>query len=89
MQFRCTPVIALTILWAILQAAATPARTAAQDLRALQQMARQLEDAGYVERHGSRLQLTARGLRRSFGNRPVSFLVAQRIWPIVSLTIPS
>ena len=37
---------------------------AAHDLRALQQMARQLEDAGYGERQGNRLQLTARGSRR-------------------------
>ncbi len=37
---------------------------AADDLRALQSLARRLEEAGYVERHGKRLQLTARGARR-------------------------
>jgi uncharacterized protein with von Willebrand factor type A (vWA) domain len=35
----------------------------AADLRALQSLSRQLEEAGYVERQGSRLQLTARGAR--------------------------
>jgi uncharacterized protein with von Willebrand factor type A (vWA) domain len=38
--------------------------TAAQDLRALQALARQLEEAGYAERHGNRLELTPRGARR-------------------------
>ena len=36
----------------------------AQDLRALQDVARRLEEAGYVERRGDRLQLTPRGTRR-------------------------
>ena len=36
----------------------------AQDLQALQQIARQLERAGYVERRGDRLELTPRGHRR-------------------------
>jgi uncharacterized protein with von Willebrand factor type A (vWA) domain len=37
---------------------------AADDLRALQQLSRRLEEAGYAERHGDRLELTARGSRR-------------------------
>jgi uncharacterized protein with von Willebrand factor type A (vWA) domain len=37
---------------------------AADNLRALQALARRLEEAGYVERHGDQLQLTARGTRR-------------------------
>jgi uncharacterized protein with von Willebrand factor type A (vWA) domain len=37
---------------------------AADDLRALQALARRLEEAGYVERRGEQLQLTARGTRR-------------------------
>jgi uncharacterized protein with von Willebrand factor type A (vWA) domain len=36
----------------------------AADLRRLQQLARQLEDAGYAERHGNSLELSARGTRR-------------------------
>jgi uncharacterized protein with von Willebrand factor type A (vWA) domain len=36
----------------------------ANDLGRLQELARQLEEAGYAERHGSRLQLTPRGARR-------------------------
>ncbi|MGZ6293775.1 MAG: VWA domain-containing protein [Candidatus Limnocylindrales bacterium] len=36
----------------------------AQDLQALQNLARQLEEAGYVERRGERLELTPRGTRR-------------------------
>ncbi|HUR16477.1 MAG TPA: hypothetical protein VMZ33_04285 [Candidatus Limnocylindrales bacterium] len=37
---------------------------AAEQLRALQSLARALEEAGYAERHGNRLQLTPRGARR-------------------------
>jgi uncharacterized protein with von Willebrand factor type A (vWA) domain len=37
---------------------------AAQELRALQDLARRLEDEGYAERRGDRLQLTPRGSRR-------------------------
>ena len=37
---------------------------AAEQLRALQALARALEEAGYAERHGNRLQLTPRGARR-------------------------
>ncbi len=36
----------------------------AQDLQALQALARKLEEAGYAERRGGRLELTARGTRR-------------------------
>jgi uncharacterized protein with von Willebrand factor type A (vWA) domain len=36
----------------------------ADQLRALQDLARRLEEAGYAERHGDRLELTARGSRR-------------------------
>jgi uncharacterized protein with von Willebrand factor type A (vWA) domain len=39
-------------------------RDAAEQLRALRALAKALEDAGYAERHGSRLQLTPRGARR-------------------------
>jgi uncharacterized protein with von Willebrand factor type A (vWA) domain len=39
-------------------------RDAADQLRALQALAKSLEDAGYAERHGNRLQLTPRGARR-------------------------
>ena len=39
-------------------------RESADDLRALQALGRQLEDAGYAERRGDRLQLTPRGARR-------------------------
>jgi uncharacterized protein with von Willebrand factor type A (vWA) domain len=37
---------------------------AAEQLRALRALAKALEDAGYAERHGDRLQLTPRGARR-------------------------
>ena len=37
---------------------------AERDLDALDDLARRLEDAGYLERHGERLELTARGSRR-------------------------
>jgi uncharacterized protein with von Willebrand factor type A (vWA) domain len=37
---------------------------AAEDLRALQALARRLEDAGLVERRGDQLELTPRGMRR-------------------------
>lgn len=39
-------------------------RDAADDLRTLQSLAKRLEEAGYAEQHGNRLQLTARGTRR-------------------------
>ncbi len=39
-------------------------REAAEDLNALKSLAQRLEEAGYAERHGNRLQLTARGARR-------------------------
>jgi uncharacterized protein with von Willebrand factor type A (vWA) domain len=39
-------------------------RDAADELRALQELARKLEEAGYAERHGSRMTLTPRGARR-------------------------
>jgi uncharacterized protein with von Willebrand factor type A (vWA) domain len=39
-------------------------RDAAEQVRTLKQLAKSLEDAGYAERHGSRLQLTPRGARR-------------------------
>jgi uncharacterized protein with von Willebrand factor type A (vWA) domain len=39
-------------------------REAADQLRALQALARTLEEAGYAERNGNRLQLTPRGARR-------------------------
>src|SRR5439155_2132900 len=37
---------------------------ASRDLAALDELARQLERAGYLERHGERLELTPRGSRR-------------------------
>ena len=37
---------------------------AAQDLSALQDLVRKLEEAGYLDRQGQRLELTARGTRR-------------------------
>lgn len=37
---------------------------AARDVDALDELARRLEEAGYLERHGDRLELTARGSRR-------------------------
>ncbi len=39
-------------------------RDAADELRTLQALAKRLEDAGYAEQRGKRLQLTARGARR-------------------------
>jgi uncharacterized protein with von Willebrand factor type A (vWA) domain len=48
----------------------------AQDLAALQSLAKELEDAGYVERHGDRLELTARGSRR-LGQRVLDDLFAR------------
>jgi uncharacterized protein with von Willebrand factor type A (vWA) domain len=48
----------------------------AQDLEALQRLARILEDAGYVERNGDELQLTARGTRR-LGQRVLDELFAK------------
>ena len=39
-------------------------RDAAEEFRALQELARKLEEAGYAERNGSRLSLTPRGARR-------------------------
>jgi uncharacterized protein with von Willebrand factor type A (vWA) domain len=39
-------------------------RDAADQLRALKELARSLEDAGYADKHGNRLQLTPRGARR-------------------------
>jgi len=39
-------------------------RDAADDLRALQDLSRALEEAGYAERNGNRLTLTPRGARR-------------------------
>ncbi len=37
---------------------------AARDLEQLQDMARKLEEAGYLERHGNRLELTAKAIRK-------------------------
>jgi uncharacterized protein with von Willebrand factor type A (vWA) domain len=48
----------------------------AQDLEALQRLAKILEDAGYVERNGEELQLTARGTRR-LGQRVLDELFAK------------
>jgi uncharacterized protein with von Willebrand factor type A (vWA) domain len=48
----------------------------AGDVRALQQLARQLEEAGYVERKGKRLELTPRGVRR-IGQRVLDELFAR------------
>ena len=39
-------------------------RTSARDLEALDELARQLEEAGYLSRKGDRLELTPRGSRR-------------------------
>jgi uncharacterized protein with von Willebrand factor type A (vWA) domain len=39
-------------------------RDAAEDLRALQRLAKLLEEAGYAERNGNRMSLTPRGARR-------------------------
>ena len=49
---------------------------AAEDLAALRDMARRLEDAGYVERDGERLELTPRGARR-LGQRVLDQLFAR------------
>ncbi len=38
--------------------------TPREDLHRLQELARRLEEAGYAEQHGKRLELTARGARR-------------------------
>jgi uncharacterized protein with von Willebrand factor type A (vWA) domain len=48
----------------------------AQDLQALQDAARRLEEAGYVERRGDRLELTPRGTRR-IGQRVLDELFAR------------
>jgi uncharacterized protein with von Willebrand factor type A (vWA) domain len=48
----------------------------AGDVHALQQLARQLEEAGYAERHGKRLELTPRGVRR-IGQRVLDDLFAR------------
>jgi uncharacterized protein with von Willebrand factor type A (vWA) domain len=37
---------------------------AAEDLKRMQELTRQLEDAGYLERHGDELSLTARAIRK-------------------------
>jgi uncharacterized protein with von Willebrand factor type A (vWA) domain len=37
---------------------------AARDLEQLQEMAKKLEEAGYLERHGDRLELTAKAIRK-------------------------
>jgi uncharacterized protein with von Willebrand factor type A (vWA) domain len=39
-------------------------RDAIRDLDALEDLSRRLQDAGYLERHGDRMELTARGSRR-------------------------
>ena len=49
---------------------------AADDLAALREMARRLEDAGYIERDGERLELTPRGARR-LGQRVLDQLFAR------------
>ena len=49
---------------------------AAEDLAALRDLARRLEDAGYVERDGDRLELTPRGARR-LGQRVLDQLFAR------------
>ena len=46
------------------------------DLRALQRLAEQLEEAGYAERRGRRLELTPRGVRR-IGQRVLDELFAK------------
>ncbi len=48
----------------------------AQDLQALQRLAKILEDAGYVEQQGEELKLTARGTRR-LGQRVLDELFAK------------
>ena len=48
----------------------------AQDLEALQDLAKALEEAGYVERQGDRLELTPRGSRR-LGQRVLDQLFAK------------
>jgi uncharacterized protein with von Willebrand factor type A (vWA) domain len=48
----------------------------AQDVQALQDLARMLEEAGYAERHGDRLELTPRGTRR-VGQRVLDELFAR------------
>jgi uncharacterized protein with von Willebrand factor type A (vWA) domain len=48
----------------------------AQDLRALQDLAKALEEAGYAERQGDRLELTPRGSRR-LGQRVLDQLFAK------------
>ena len=48
----------------------------AQDLQALQQLARRLEEAGYAEFRGDRLELTPRGIRR-IGQRVLDELFAR------------
>jgi uncharacterized protein with von Willebrand factor type A (vWA) domain len=48
----------------------------AQDVRALQDLAKALEDAGYAERQGDRLELTPRGSRR-LGQRVLDQLFAK------------
>jgi uncharacterized protein with von Willebrand factor type A (vWA) domain len=47
-----------------------------QDLEALQDLGRLLEEAGYAERHGNRLELTPRGTRR-VGQRVLDELFAR------------
>ena len=49
---------------------------AAEDLAALRDLAKRLEDAGYVERDGERLELTPRGARR-LGQRVLDELFAR------------
>ncbi len=51
-------------------------RDAAEEMRALQALSRALEDAGYAERNGTRLQLTPRGARR-VGQRVLDELFAR------------
>ncbi len=48
----------------------------AQDVQALQQLTRRLEEAGYAEWHGDRLELTPRGIRR-IGQRVLDELFAR------------
>ncbi len=51
-------------------------RDAAEELRALQALARKLEEAGYTERNGNRMTLTPRGARR-VGQRVLDELFAR------------
>ncbi len=51
-------------------------RDAAEEMRALQALGRALEEAGYAERNGNRLQLTPRGARR-VGQRVLDELFAR------------